>query len=98
MPRPSHSSSRKSSKSNNKKQLFKLPTKKKTVCTFTEAGLRDVDYMDVTLLQKYLNDDYKINPIRYNSVSARMQRRLTTAIKRARFLALIPYTTRHKNN
>ena len=69
---------------------------KKTVrkvkrCKFTQAGLEHIDYKDVDTLQKFTNDQGKILPRRVTGTSAKHQRQLTRAIKRARFLALMPY-------
>jgi len=50
----------------------------------------DIDYKNITLLQKYLNERGKILPRRVTGITAKEQRRLATAVKRARFLALLP--------
>ena len=60
-------------------------------CKFTEAGLEYIDYKDVETLQRFTNDQGKILPRRVTGTSAKHQRQLTTAIKRARFLGLMPY-------
>jgi small subunit ribosomal protein S18 len=59
-----------------------------------EAGLRYVDYKDEKLLQRFLTERGKILPSRLSGISARHQRQLSVAIKRARFLALLPYVKR----
>ncbi len=69
--------------------------RKKPRCPFAIAGVSEIDYKDVDLLSRYLRDDWKIAPAEANNVSARMQRQLTRAVKRARFLAFLPYTRRH---
>ncbi|MEO8636285.1 MAG: 30S ribosomal protein S18 [Gemmatimonadales bacterium] len=56
-----------------------------------EAGLRYVDFKDEKLLSRFITDRGKILPARLSGVTARHQRQLATAIKRARFLALLPY-------
>ncbi len=65
-------------------------------CYFTAKGIKEIDYKDVNLLLKYIDESGKITPSRLTGTSAKYQRQLTTAIKRARFLALIPYTDKHK--
>lgn len=64
-------------------------------CSLQSKGISAVDYKDLPLLSRHLNDEWKIMPGRYNNVSAKMQRQMKTAIKRARFLALIPYNNHH---
>ena len=59
-----------------------------------EAGIRYVDYKDEKLLQRFLTERGKILPSRLSGISARHQRQLSVAIKRARFLALLPYVKR----
>ncbi len=65
-------------------------------CPLLRAGIKHVDYKDVALLLRYVGEDGKINPGRLTGVCSLMQRKLTLAIKRARVLALIPYTDQHK--
>ena len=65
-------------------------------CRFTAAGVKEIDYKDVDTLLKNIDESGKITPSSMTGTSARFQRQLTTAIKRARFLALIPYTDKHK--
>jgi small subunit ribosomal protein S18 len=60
-------------------------------CPFSGEGAPKIDYKDVKLLQRYLSERGKIVPSRITAVSAKKQRELSRAIKRARFLALIPY-------
>lgn len=67
-----------------------------TFCRFTAAGVKEIDYKDVDTLLKNIDESGKITPSRMTGTSAKFQRQLTTAIKRARFLALIPYTDKHK--
>jgi small subunit ribosomal protein S18 len=73
-----------------------LLTPDRNRCPFTKAGIDHIDYKDVRLLQDYISADGKIIPSRVSGVCARMQRRLTVAIKRARALALLPYTDSHR--
>ena len=67
----------------------------KKPCPITEAGIRYVDYKDDRLLARFITDNGKILPSRLSGVDARHQRQLAKAVKRARFLALIPYTRGH---
>ncbi len=59
-----------------------------------EAGIRYIDYKDEKLLQRFLSERGKILPARLSGISARHQRQLSVAIKRARYLALLPYIKR----
>jgi small subunit ribosomal protein S18 len=72
-----------------KKSFFK----RKKVCRFTAEHIEYIDYKDVKLLQQYILERAKILPRRISGTGARHQRRLQAAIKRARHLALLPYTT-----
>lgn len=67
-----------------------------TYCRFTAAGVTEIDYKDVDTLLKNIDESGKITPSRLTTTSTKFQRQLTTAIKRARFLSLIPYTDKHK--
>ncbi|MFZ5625539.1 MAG: 30S ribosomal protein S18 [Gemmatimonadota bacterium] len=60
-----------------------------------EAGIRNIDYKDEKLLSRFLTERGKIIPSRLSGISARHQRQLSTAIKRARYLALLPYIKGH---
>ncbi len=60
-------------------------------CPFTGDGAPKIDYKDVRLLQRYISERGKIVPSRISAVSALKQRKLAQAIKRARFLGLLPY-------
>ena len=60
-------------------------------CPFSGPGAPKIDYKDVKLLQRFISERGKIVPSRITAVSAKKQRRLAAAIKRARFLALLPY-------
>ena len=60
-------------------------------CPFSGNGAPKIDYKDVRLLSRFLSERVKIVPARITSVSAKKQRELAIAIKRARFLALLPY-------
>lgn len=72
----------------NKKYLKKY---KKKVCQFCEARILYVDYKDVEILQRFVNNFGKIQPSRVSGNCAKHQRKLALAIKRARFMALLPF-------
>lgn len=63
-------------------------------CPFSSAGAPPIDYKDVKTLQRYVSERGKIVPRRLSAVSSKKQRELAKAIKRARFLALLPYVVR----
>ena len=67
---------------------------KPSQCSFCTANIKSLDYKDGVLLRTYLNPQGKIQPRRRTGVCTKHQRILSEAIKRARFLALVPYTTR----
>ena len=70
---------------------------RRKVCRFTVDGVKEIDYKDVNKLKAYVSGTGKIVPSRVTGTSAKYQRQLSTAIKRARFLALLPYCDRHFN-
>ena len=72
-------------------QLFR----RRKFCRFTAEGIKEIDYKDVNLLKDFINENGKIIPARITGTKARYQRQLSIAIKRARFLALLPYTDLH---
>jgi len=65
--------------------------RKKRECKFCKAGLEYIDYKNADLLQKFMNDQGKILPRRVTGTSAKHQRQLSSAIKKARFLGMLPY-------
>lgn len=69
-------------------------SRRRRYCRFTAEGIEYIDYKDVQLLQRSTLDNGKILSRRLSGTSARHQRMLAKAIKRARHLALLPYTTR----
>ena len=69
--------------------------KRKKFCRFTAAGVDQVDYKDVDVLKDFVQENGKIMPARLTGTKAHYQRQVDTAIKRARFLALLPYTDLH---
>ena len=66
--------------------------RRRKTCPFSGANAPKIDFKDVKLLQRFVSERGKIVPSRITAVSAKKQRRLAVAIKRARFLALLPYT------
>lgn len=66
--------------------------RRKKVCPFSGKNAPEIDYKDTKVLQRYISERGKIIPSRISAVSSRKQRELATAIKRARFLALLPYS------
>ena len=68
---------------------------RRKVCFFCAEKVQKIDYKDVDGLRRYLSDRGKIEPRRKTGTCARHQRRLTVALKRARHLALLPYTAEH---
>ncbi len=69
--------------------------KRRRYCRFSAEGIKEVDYKDVDLLKDFITDNGKIIPARITGTKAKYQRQLTGAVKRARFLALLPYTDKH---
>jgi small subunit ribosomal protein S18 len=67
--------------------------KNKKVCKFTENDVLYIDFKDVKMLQRYVTEQGKIIPKRITGTSAKYQRQLTTAIKRARYMALLPFVS-----
>lgn len=67
--------------------------KRRKVCYFTSNGITHIDYKDVDLLRRFVSERGKILPRRVTGTSAKYQRKLTAAIKRARTMALLPYST-----
>ena len=70
--------------------------RRKRYCRFTAEGIKEIDYKDLDLLKQYVTETGKVVPSRITGTSARYQRQLATAVKRARYQALLPYTDQHK--
>lgn len=70
--------------------------RRRKFCRFTAEGVREIDYKDVETLKNYVTETGKIVPSRITGTNARYQRQLSRAIKRARYLALLPYTDGHR--
>jgi small subunit ribosomal protein S18 len=82
----------KNSKKGKNDKAFRRPRKK--VCTFCVEKIDDIDYKDVEKLRKYVSDKGKILPRRVTGTCAKHQRKVTEAIKRARTIALLPFTVK----
>ncbi|MBO0613460.1 30S ribosomal protein S18 [Thiothrix litoralis] len=70
--------------------------RRKKYCRFTAEKITEIDYKDLDILKSFITETGKIVPSRITGTKAIYQRQLATAIKRARFLALLPYTDQHK--
>ena len=70
--------------------------RRRKYCRFTAEGIEEIDYKDLEMLKAYISETGKIVQTRITGTKARYQRQLAKAIKRARFLALLPYTDAHK--
>lgn len=69
--------------------------RRRRFCRFTAEGITEIDYKDLNLLKAYISESGKIVPSRITGTNAKYQRQLASAIKQARFLALLPYTDKH---
>ena len=69
--------------------------RRRKFCRFTVEGISEVDYKDIDLLKDFVGETGKIIPSRITGTKAKYQRQLSTAVKRARYLALLPYTDNH---
>jgi len=70
-----------------------VDVQRKKYCRFKKMGIKYIDYKDPEFLKKFLNEQGKILPRRLTGTSLKYQRKMSTAIKRARHLALLPYVT-----
>ena len=78
-----------------KRPAQNLLFKRKRFCRFTVTGVEEIDYKDVDLLKDFIGENGKLIPARITGTKAGYQRQLSVAVKRARFLALLPYTDLH---
>ena len=69
--------------------------RRRRYCRFTAEGVKEIDYKDLETLKQYITETGKIVPSRVSGTNVRYQRQLSTAVKRARFLALLPYSDAH---
>ena len=70
--------------------------RRRKFCRFTAEGVTEIDYKDLATLKNYVTETGKIVPSRITGTKAKYQRQLARAVKRARFLALLPYTDSHE--
>lgn len=70
--------------------------RRRKFCRFTAEGVQEIDYKDLELLKNYITETGKIVPSRITGTSAKYQRQLAKAVKRARFMSLLPYTDSHQ--
>ncbi|MEC8001534.1 MAG: 30S ribosomal protein S18 [Pseudomonadota bacterium] len=70
--------------------------RRRKFCRFTAEGVQEIDYKDLEVLKQYITETGTIVPSRITGTKAKYQRQLATAIKRARYLALLPYTDSHQ--
>jgi len=66
--------------------------RRRKFCRFTAENVTEIDYKDLNILKQYVGESGKIVPSRITGTKAKYQRQLATAVKRARFLSLLPYT------
>ena len=78
-------------KNSSSRSLFK----RRKFCRFTADKIAEVDYKDLNILKEFISENGKLIPARITGTKARYQRQLSVAVKRARFLALMPYTDLH---
>jgi small subunit ribosomal protein S18 len=69
--------------------------RRRKFCRFTAEGVKEIDYKDLVTLREYITETGRIVPSRIIGTKAKYQRQLSRAIKRARYLALLPYCDRH---
>jgi small subunit ribosomal protein S18 len=99
MPRPmgrsSSSRNKGKGKDGKKRERGNNLFKRRKFCRFTAEGVKQIDYKEIDILKDFVQENGKIMPARITGTKARYQRQLGTAIKRARYLALLPYTDLH---
>ena len=70
--------------------------RRKRYCRFTAEGVDEIDYKDLDTLKEYVTETGKIVPSRITGTNAKYQRQLAKAVKRARYLSLLPYSDAHR--
>lgn len=75
--------------------MSRFVNRRRKFCRFTAEGAAEIDYKDLATLKQYVTETGKIVPSRITGTKTQYQRQLAVAIKRARFLALLPYTDSH---
>ena len=93
MPRPMGKG--KGRKDGKKRDRGNALFKRRKFCRFTAEKIAEIDYKDVEILKDFITENGKIMPARITGTKTGYQRQLSTAIKRARYLALMPYTDLH---
>ncbi len=79
-----------------KRNTQSLLFKRKRFCRFTVANVEEVDYKDIDVLRDFIAENGKIIPARLTGTRAFYQRQVNTAIKRSRFLAMLPFSDQHR--
>ena len=79
-----------------KRNTQSLLFKRKRYCRFTVANVESIDYKDIDVLRDFVGENGKITPARLTGTRAFYQRQVNTAIKRSRFLAMLPYSDQHR--
>jgi small subunit ribosomal protein S18 len=69
--------------------------RRRRYCRFTAEGIEEIDYKDLAMLKGYITETGKIVPSRITGTKAKYQRQLARAVKRSRYLALLPYSDQH---
>lgn len=69
--------------------------RRRKYCKFSAEGVKEIDYKDLETLRQYVTETGKIVPSRITGTGTNYQRQLSVAVKRARYLALLPYTDKH---
>lgn len=69
--------------------------RRRKFCRFTVERIKEIDYKDIVMLKNYITESGKIIPSRITGTKSKYQRQLSRAIKRSRYLALLPYTDHH---
>ena len=95
MPRPMGRGKGKGKKDMKKRDRGNALFKRRKFCRFTAEKVKEVDYKDIEVLKEFINENGKIIPARITGTRGHYQRQLSVAVKRARFLALLPYTDLH---
>ena len=70
--------------------------KRRKFCRFTAERVEQIDYKDIDVLKDFITENFKLMPARLTGTKAGYQRQLSVAVKRARFLALLPFTDNHQ--
>ena len=79
-----------------KRNQQSLLFRRKRFCRFTVTNVESIDYKEIDVLRDFISENGKITPARLTGTRAFYQRQLTVSIKRARFLALLPYSDQHR--